>query len=171
MGMQGRKDMTAQESCADEFEDMEDEEWCDDEEDDIGLASTGGDNADDDFFDAVIGKLEEIIMGDAFNHHQKEFMEAHCQLFDRQTEMKLEFTQVFQEYTSLIEQHIESGLTEGVPGFDMARFLGLLEEREDEGSADVFEMFRDQMCEFKEQIVAPVTHTPIHSLSSLLTGE
>ena len=74
-------------------------------------------------------------------------MEAHCQLFDRQTEMKLEFTQVFQEYvskqaflspplgtcvmifiqTSLIEQHIESGLTEGVPGFDMARFLGLLE--------------------------------------------
>merc|ERR1719506_1438223 len=99
--------MTAEESCVqDEFEDVvdeveeildfeDDDEWCDDGDDDIGLASTGGENADDDFFDAVIGKLEEIIMGDVFNEQQQEFMHNNCACFDRSPEMKLEYTELF----------------------------------------------------------------------------
>eukprot|EP00656_Telonema_subtile_P042073 TRINITY_DN474_c0_g1_i6.p1 TRINITY_DN474_c0_g1~~TRINITY_DN474_c0_g1_i6.p1 ORF type:complete len:116 (+),score=33.61 TRINITY_DN474_c0_g1_i6:70-417(+) len=60
----------------------------------------------------------------------------------------------------MLEKHIEAGLTQGIPDFSMERFLLLLEKREEEVSADVFdmllslsdfEMFRDQMCEFKEQ--------------------
>merc|ERR1712194_57042 len=157
---------------SDDFEDIVDEipedidcdeeqDWCmEDDEDDVGLASTGGLNADDDFFDASIGVLEEIIMGEEFNQQQHSFMEAHCEAFDRDTELKLEFTEIFQEYTAILEHHIEDGLTQGVPDFSMERFLGLLEKREEEVSTDVFdmllslsdfEMFRTQMCEFKEQ--------------------
>lgn len=57
--------------------DFEEDLWEDNGEDDLGFArcvaaflqgsyfsgSTGGVNADDDFFDASVGVLEEIIMG------------------------------------------------------------------------------------------------------------
>merc|ERR1712086_330946 len=149
-----------------EFEDIVDEveEDLDFDDDGPGFSSTGGDNLDDDFFDAVIGQLEEVIMGDGFNQEQNDFMTANCSCFDREGEMKLEYTEIFQQYTALIEDHIERALTEGVQDFAMDRFLGLLESREDEVSADVFDMllslsdfeiFRLQMCEFKEQCLDP----------------
>lgn len=159
------------EAANDDFEDIVDEvieedicefdeeEW-NEEEDGEGLASVGGENEDDDFFDASIGKLEEIIMSEVFVEQQEAFMRDHCAIFDRTAEMKFEYTDIFKQYTALIEDHIERALTEGVHNFSMDRFLTLLQCREEEVCADVFdmllslsdfEMFREQMCEYKEQ--------------------
>jgi hypothetical protein len=107
--------------------DFEQDEWEYDGQDDIGFASNGGVNEDDDFFDASIGVLEEIIMGEEFNEGQRNFMQEHCHMFDRSSEMKLEYTGIFQQYTQFLEQHIEAGLTAGVPDFSMERFMLLLE--------------------------------------------
>jgi len=139
-----------------------DDEFDEEEDDDIAFVSTGGNSGEDDLFDAIIGKLEEIIMEEEFNSQTTEFMQTHCVHFDRSDEMKLCYTEIFEQYTNLIEGFIERGLSEGIPDFDMEQFLGMIEQREEEVGADVFdmllsmsdfEMFKEQMVEYKEQCV------------------
>merc|ERR1719231_1413536 len=154
----------------DTFEDIIDEieeDICveddfDDEMEDIAYVSIGGNSGEDDMFDAVVGKLEEIIMDEDFNAQTTEFMRRNCVHFERGDELKLEYTEVFQQYTTLIEEHVERGLREGIPDFCMETFLGLLEARQDEISADVFDMllsmsdfelFKEQMVDYREQCV------------------
>merc|ERR1711907_736745 len=113
-------------------------------------------------FDAIVGKLEEIIMDEEFNAQTTEFMQTNCICFERGDEHKLEYTDIFEQYTNLIEEHVERGLREGIPDFCMETFLGLLEAREAEIGADVFDMllsmsdfevFKEQMVEYREQCV------------------
>merc|ERR1711907_78139 len=146
----------------DDFEDLVDEDEDDDELDDLAFVSNGGDSGEDDLFDAVVGKLEEILMGEGFNEQLASFMQSHCTVFDRAPEMKLEYTPIFERYTQLIEEYVERGLSEALPDFDMEQFLPMLEAREDEISADVvdmllsmsdFELFKESMVDYKEQIV------------------
>jgi len=155
---------------ADEFEDIVDEveedividEGSDDEEEDIAFISTGGNSGEDDVFDAIVGCLEEIIMDEGFNARQTEFMEQHCVHFERGEEQKLEYMEIFQKHTTLIEDHIERGLRAAIPDFSMESFLEMLELREDEVSEDItemllemsdFEMFKESMLAYKEQCV------------------
>merc|ERR1712070_62996 len=152
------------EDIVDEIEEdicIEDDFGLDDDED-IAYISTGGNSGEDDLFDAIVGKLEEIIMDENFNEETTEFMRTNCVFFDRDEEHKLEYTDIFKRYTNLIEDHVERGLREGIPDFDMEKFLGMLEARQEEVSADVFDMllsmsdfelFKDQMCDYKEQCV------------------
>jgi len=154
----------------DDFEDLVDEveeDICieddfEDEDEDIAFVSTGGGSGEDDMFDAIVGKLEEIIMDDEFNSQVTDFMRTHCTCFERGDEHKLEYMDIFQRYTTLIEEHVERGLREGIPDFSMEKFLALLEAREDEISADVFDMllslsdfetFKEQMVDYREQRV------------------
>jgi len=153
----------------DGFEDIIDEieeDICvdedEDEDDDIAFVSVGGNSGEDDLFDMIVGKLEEIIMEEGFSEETTEFMRVHCVHFERGDEQKLEYTDIFQRYTMLIEEHVERGLSEGIPEFSMEKFLNVLEERQDEVSADVFDMllsmsdfelFKEQMLEYKEQCV------------------
>eukprot|EP00658_Telonema_sp_P-2_P002992 TRINITY_DN1109_c0_g1_i1.p2 TRINITY_DN1109_c0_g1~~TRINITY_DN1109_c0_g1_i1.p2 ORF type:complete len:140 (+),score=52.09 TRINITY_DN1109_c0_g1_i1:73-492(+) len=95
----------------DNFEDMVDvenfEDWEEEAEDitnEFALASSqGGGDPDDDFFDASIGVLEEIIMGEAFLGKQRDFLAMHCEVFDRELEeMKLEYTTIFSQYVTTL---------------------------------------------------------------------
>merc|ERR1711977_143113 len=101
-------------------------------------------------------------MDDEFNARQTEFMTTHCTCFHRGEESTLEMTDIFQKYTTLIEDHIERGLRDAIPDFTMERFLTLLEARQEEIGADVFDMllslsdfeeFKEQMIGYKEQHV------------------
>merc|ERR1711924_198671 len=85
----------------DDFEDLVDEgeveediciEEDEDEELELAFVSNGGDSGEDDLFDAVVGKLEEILMDEGFNEQLASFMQSHCTVFDRAPEMKLEYT-------------------------------------------------------------------------------
>lgn len=142
-------------------EDIEVDYDLDDGEDDIAFISNGGNSGEDDVFDAMVGKLEEIIMDDDFTEKTSEFMRQHCVIFERGDEQKLEYMEIFQKHTQLVEDLIERGLSE-VPGFSMETFLELLEQRQDEISEDVmdmllemsdFELFKDSMLAYKEQCV------------------
>merc|ERR1711998_302205 len=168
----GQRKLSTMIMDGDDFEGFEDiideieEDICveddEDEEEDLAFVSNGGGSGEDDIFDAIVGKLEEIIMDEEFSEQTTEFMGVHCVHFERGDEQKLEYTDIFQRYTTLIEEHVERGLSEGVPDFSMEQFLSILEEREDEVSADVFDMlltmsdfelFKEQMLEYKEQCV------------------
>lgn len=154
---------------SDDFEDMVDEveehievDECSDDDEDIAFISTGGNSGDDDLFDAMVGKLEEIIMDDEFNHQVNSFMRQYCTHFERGDEQKLEYMEIFQQHTKLVEDHIERGLSAALPNFQMETFLEMLEARQDEVSEDVmdlllemsdFELFKDSMLAYKEQCV------------------
>merc|ERR1711907_124776 len=165
----GRRNMIM-DGVDESFEDIVDEieeDICieddfEDDDDDIAFVSTGGNSGEDDLFDAIVGKLEEIIMDEEFNAQTTEFMQTNCVCFERGDEHKLEYTDNFEQYTNLIEEHVERGLREGIPDFCMETFLGLLEAREAEIGADVFDMllsmsdfevFKEQMVEYREQCV------------------
>jgi len=104
-----------------------DEDFDEEEDEDIAYVSVGGDSGEDDLFDVIVGKLEEIIMDEDFNAQTTDFMVTNCIHFERGDENKLQYMDIFQQYTTLIEEHVERGLKEGIPDFDMEGFLVLLE--------------------------------------------
>ncbi len=97
-------------------------------------------------------------------------LERHCHTFDGngdgdgdddagESENKLEYTEVFGEYTSSVEDFIESELGRRLDGFDMRSFLRELERRGREGGSrpegEVFEMLHTltDFVAFKEMMV------------------
>lgn len=99
-----------------------------------------GGTVEDNYFDRVVGVLEETIMDPMFADLQQDFCSAHCQVFENTEENKLEYTGLFNEYTELIEGHIEMHLHERIEDFDMSEFLMMCEERKDEVVGDVFDI-------------------------------
>ncbi|KAG7170476.1 ADP-ribosylation factor-like protein 2-binding protein [Homarus americanus] len=73
--------------------------------------------------DCLIGHIENIILSDEFAALRENFLEQHCQVFDDEDENKLEYMDIFKQYTSLIEGHIERELSARESGFKMAAFL------------------------------------------------
>ncbi|GMI46841.1 hypothetical protein TrCOL_g11935 [Triparma columacea] len=71
---------------------------------------------------------------------QSSFCSRHCSVFDDTEESKLIYTDIFSQYTELIEGYIISRLTSEVPGFTMDEFGAMLGNRQDEITGDVFDM-------------------------------
>jgi len=134
----------------DGFEDLVDdfEEEEDFAEEEFSYVGEGGQDADL-IFDEIVGKLEEIMMDDAFHEQQTTFFRTHCEHFEDSEENKLIYHDIFRQYTSFVEKHVEESLTREVEGFDMGAFMELLMERKDEmETSDVFEMLTS-MADFE----------------------
>ncbi len=120
---------------------------------------------DDQYFDSVIGQLEDLLLDPEFNSHQRRFLELHCRQFTlpddydgdsfgaaARTENALQHTEIFQQYTDQMEQFIEAFLSQRIQDFSMAKFLSILDRKrlesgvEDESqeflgfSGDVFDL-------------------------------
>eukprot|EP01041_Mallomonas_annulata_P002739 gene2739-5394_t len=108
-------------------------------EDEI-ICEAGSGTAEDNEFDLIVSALEEVILDEEFNIQQTEYCDRHCDIFEDNDENKLEYTDIFQEYTSFIERIIESNLTEKIPDFSMQKFEKLLSTRSDQLSGDVFDL-------------------------------
>ena len=68
-------------------------------------------------------------MDPEFEDARESFCRSHCVVFDDTDENKLEYTEVFGQYTALIEGAIESRLKDSIPGFDMYAFMAMLDAR------------------------------------------
>ncbi|XP_071423491.1 ADP-ribosylation factor-like protein 2-binding protein isoform X3 [Pithys albifrons albifrons] len=109
----------------------------------------------DEEFDVVVGYLEDIIMDDDFQIIQRSFLEKHYQEFDDSEENKLIYTDIFNEYISLVEKYIEEKLLDRIRGFDMVAFTVSLEQHKDEMPGDIFDLlltFTDFLA-FKEMFL------------------
>ncbi|XP_072135558.1 ADP-ribosylation factor-like protein 2-binding protein isoform X3 [Mobula birostris] len=106
-------------------------------------------------FDAVVGHIEDIIMGEEFQVLQRHFMDKYYLEFENTEENKLSYTSIFQEYVDLLEKYIERQLIERIPAFDMTTFITSLQQHKDEISGDIFDMlltFTDFLA-FKEMFL------------------
>ena len=77
-------------------------------------------------------------------------------MFEDTEENKLEYTPIFSAYTAAIEGWIERTLTRKLPEFEMDRFVGMCEEREDEVTGDVFDLLLScgDFQEFKSLVLS-----------------
>ncbi|XP_075248104.1 ADP-ribosylation factor-like protein 2-binding protein [Convolutriloba macropyga] len=117
-------------------------------------------NNDSNNFNIIIGCLEEIVMSDAFQSIQKNFMDKYYKQFADSDENKLEYTGIFNEYVSLIEIFIEKELKQDVPDFNMQAFLSDLPSRQDEIDQELFNIllsftdfvtFKSVVLEYKRE--------------------
>lgn len=71
----------------------------DDDLQDFEMANHGTGNEDDDYFDQVVGCLQEIILDPDFDRMVKTFSNQHCMQFEATEENKLVYTTIFNQYT------------------------------------------------------------------------
>ncbi|XP_035498345.2 ADP-ribosylation factor-like protein 2-binding protein isoform X2 [Scophthalmus maximus] len=138
-------------SCSENIVDM-----IDVDEENFAISSS---SAADAAFDAVIGCIEDIIMGE-FQQLQQNFMEKYYLEFDNSDENKLSYTPIFNEYVNLLEKHLEQQMMERIPGFNMDAFTELLVQHKEEVAGDIFDMlltftdflaFKDMFLEYRAE--------------------
>jgi ADP-ribosylation factor-like protein 2-binding protein len=112
--------------------------------------------AEDEQFDNVVSVLEEIILNSKFADMQNDYCEQHCDTFEETKENKLEYTEIFNDYTRMVEDIIGRALAEKIPGFRMADLEAMLARRPDELAGEVFETLTSlgDFTEFKDLMIA-----------------
>ena len=103
-------------------------------------------NSDDYKFDCFVEKLQEIVIEDEFENLQNEFCEKYYKIFEDKNENKLEYTEIFNKYTKLIENYLEKNLIKRVPQFNVNDFYKMLESKKfkiDEQLLDILINFAD----------------------------
>lgn len=112
-------------------------------------------NVEDDFFDEIIGHVEDILLEDEFQAIQKRFLNDYWDIFEPIEENKLIYTNIFNEYTNTVENYIINYLQRLMPHFNLNTFLQHLTNRRNELEGEVFEVlstFTDFVA-FKEMFL------------------
>eukprot|EP00041_Stephanoeca_diplocostata_P005994 m.72621 g.72621 ORF g.72621 m.72621 type:complete len:153 (+) comp16113_c0_seq1:256-714(+) len=126
-------------------------------EENLGGSCAGSTPADEKF-DRIVGVIQDICFAESFQVAKNEFMDKHLDVFDDVEENKLEYTPIFKDWCTLIEDHLESGLKEKIAGFDMKEFLKSLASRHDQIDAGLldmllslgdFQFFKEEMLSHK----------------------
>ena len=111
-------------------------------------------------FNLAIGVLEDILVSDEFAELQNVFFEKFYNCFDYGEENKLNYMDIFQQYQSSIEGHIERELQSLVPDFSMEWLSQMLSSHQDCVDMGVMEIlhsfsdfltFKDLMLRYKEE--------------------
>ena len=97
-------------------------------EDEEILADDGA-SAKNDPFDAALAELEVLMMDEGLTAAVDAFTKEHCGVFEPGDENKLEYTTLFTQYTTMVEQYIETQIGASIASFDMASFCATLAER------------------------------------------
>lgn len=142
---------------------IEDEPMEIEEEDEFEITAFGQ-SADEDLFDTVVGRIEEIVMSHEFNAIQEKFVRTFSPEFTCDEENKLVYMEIFQKYQGEIEKFIEVKLA----GVDMSHFMSMLNERQNEIDGPLFEMllsfsdfqvFKDLMLSYNQSTTLEISGT------------
>jgi ADP-ribosylation factor 2-binding protein len=106
------------------------------ESDDEFEITAFGQSAEEDLFDTIVGRLEDIVMSHEFSAIQDRFVQSYCSEFTDEEENKLIYMDIFQKYQSEIEKYIETRLKD----VDMKQFTRMLMQRQNEIDGPLFEM-------------------------------
>ncbi|XP_055522355.1 ADP-ribosylation factor-like protein 2-binding protein [Wyeomyia smithii] len=124
---------------------------------DFGENLTGRQNSTE-YFDTVIGHIEDIVIGEEFQNMANQFMDCYYHLFEAGEENKIVYTEVYQKYTSLVETFIVKNLNRRMSYFDMDLFALELETKKNQLDGEIFELlytltdflaFKEMMLDYK----------------------
>lgn len=113
-------------------------------------------------FVAAIDALEAAVLDPSFRAHVEAWCRANCTAFEDTDENRLEWMDLFQQYTEMIETCLEAALEERVPGFNMAHFMAELERQPDALGGEVFDLlmslgewddFKSLMLSYKMELL------------------
>ena len=63
-------------------------------------------NANDAYFDSIVGALQDIVIAESFEKMQRSFIEKHVELFENAEDNKPEYHTVFKQYQSEVEAYL-----------------------------------------------------------------
>ncbi|CAK9067705.1 unnamed protein product [Durusdinium trenchii] len=141
-------------------------------EDDDFTITGGPDDVEDFAFDRQVEALQEAVLDDSFQEVLNAFCREHCHHFEDTEENKLIYTDLFNQYSALIEGHLEKQMTSAIPGFSMGVFLEELAQRgEDEIDCAVLDLLisLSDFLSFKQQMLMVKEGDPGLSLSGTAT--
>ncbi|XP_065073063.1 ADP-ribosylation factor-like protein 2-binding protein [Ochlerotatus camptorhynchus] len=110
------------------------------------------------YFDTVVGHIEDIVIGEEFQTMVNQFMDCYYHLFDHGEENKIIYTEIYQKYTNLIETFIVESLNDKMSYFDMDLFALELENKKSQLDGEIFELlytltdflaFKDMVLDYK----------------------
>ena len=139
------------------------------EEEEEIIASNVCDHEGDNEFDAMIGALQDILMQEEFAKLQQNFGEKYCDTFDDTDENKLVYTEIFDQYTQLVEDFLEQQMREKLGSFEMSTLIEVLQERKDEMTEDVLDMLMS-LADFEEFKHFMLSHKQNGSMNITLQG-
>jgi ADP-ribosylation factor 2-binding protein len=126
--------------------------------DSIDTSSNKYASKEDEIFDKFVEQLQEIVIEDAFDQMQSEFMEKYYKQFEDKSENKLVYTDIFKKYTQVTEGYLESNLKKRLPQYKIEEFYKMLKSRKhkiDDQLLDTllsltdFQQFKEMMLEYK----------------------
>lgn len=74
------------------------------------------------YFDQVIGHIEDIVLNETFQSLHQQFLEKYWTKFEATEENKLEYMDIFEEYTTVFETYFMEELKQRMGNFDMNKF-------------------------------------------------
>uniref|UniRef100_A0A0A9VQF0 ADP-ribosylation factor-like protein 2-binding protein n=2 Tax=Lygus hesperus TaxID=30085 RepID=A0A0A9VQF0_LYGHE len=137
-----------------------DREFCYCEGDEDDLCSDNASEQIMEYFDVIVGQLEDILIDKHFQKLQRDFLDKYCLEFDDTEENKLSYMEIFEEYVRTIERSIEERLKINIPNFNMEQFQMELVDNKDSLDGEVFEMlytlsdfmaFKSLMLDYKAE--------------------
>jgi ADP-ribosylation factor 2-binding protein len=63
-------------------------------------------NANDAYFDSIVGALQDIVIAESFEKMQRSFIEKHVELFENAEDNKPEYQTVFKQYQAEVEAYL-----------------------------------------------------------------
>jgi hypothetical protein len=63
-------------------------------------------NADDAYFDRIVGALQDIVIADSFEKMQRAFVSKYVDVFDNAEENKPEYMTIFKKYHDEVEVYL-----------------------------------------------------------------
>lgn len=107
------------------------------------------DNTEENEFDEMMGALQDILLDPEFVQLQASFSDQYADQFEDTDENKLEYTELFERYTTNIEDFLEQQMQLKLDSFSMERLCELLPDHEDEVPGDVMDILM-QCSDFQE---------------------
>ncbi|XP_065366132.1 ADP-ribosylation factor-like protein 2-binding protein [Calliphora vicina] len=143
------------------------------------------------YFDQVIGHIEDIVLSEKFQDLHEQFLERYWSKFEDNEENKLEYMEVFEEYTTTFETFFMEELNRCMDNFDMEKFAEELNLHESSPNAmgfvdsEIFELlysfsnfqiFKNLMLDYRSKKEGRVQHLdfnilitkPLHQEAELL---
>lgn len=97
-------------------------------------------NKADTRFDQTVGCIQDVLLDEGFNMMLREFLEKYYYHFENTEENKFIYTDIFKQYTELVETYLNEALKLKIPDFVMEKFLETLKSRKDEVGEEIMDM-------------------------------